>query len=250
MSDILRAILIDDELSSLKNLKQKLEEFCKQVSVVAIAQKPDEAIFLIRHHKPDILFLDIEMPKMSGFAMLEELGNYDAEIIFTTAYNQYTIEAIRISAFDYLVKPVAIKDLQNAVNRLLALRSTQTRERLQVLKDSINDSKSQEIKIAVPTNDGLDFIMLSDIIRIESSSYYSRVFLVNGHTILVTRLLKDFEEMLASYRFFRVHNSHLVNLRYIRKFVRGDGGQVVMENGDIIDVSRRRKEEFLKLFQM
>lgn len=248
MSDAITAILIDDELSSLQNLRQKLEEFCKSVRVVATAQKPEEGLLLIRHHRPDVLFLDIEMPKMSGFGLLEELGDYDTEIIFTTAYNQYAIDAVRISAFDYLVKPVSINDLQNAVNRLVSMRTTQTRERLQVLKDSVGDNKTQEQKIAVPTNDGLEFVTIGDIIRIESSSYYSKLFLTNRPPLLVTRLLKDFEDILLPYRFFRVHNSHLVNLRYIRKFVRGDGGQVHLENGDVVDVSRRRKEEFLKLF--
>jgi len=249
MKDVLKAILIDDELNSLKNLRQKLEEFCKPVQVVAMAQKPDEALFLIRHHKPDVLFLDIEMPKMSGFGILEELGDYEAEIIFITAYNQYAIDAIRISAFDYLVKPVAIDDLQKAVNRLVLSRASKTRERLHVLKDGLGEPRSQENKIAVPTNDGLEFLSISDIIRIESVSYYSKLFLVSGQVTLVTRLLKDFEELLAPYRFFRVHNSHLVNLRYIRKFSRSEGGQVVMENGDVVDVSRRRREEFLKYLQ-
>ena len=249
MKDVLKAILIDDELNSLKNLRQKLEEFCKPVQVVAMAQKPDEALFLIRHHKPDVLFLDIEMPKMSGFEILEELGDYAAEIVFVTAYNQYAIDAIRISAFDYLVKPVAIDDLQKAVNRLLLSRASKTRERLHVLKDGLGELRSQDNKIAVPTNDGLEFLLISDIIRIESISYYSKLFLVNGQVTLVTRLLKDFEELLTPYQFFRVHNSHLVNLRYIRKFSRSEGGQVVMENGDVVDVSRRRREEFLKYLQ-
>jgi two-component system LytT family response regulator len=249
MKDAIRAILIDDELNSLKNLRQKLEEFCKPVQVVAMAQKPEEALFLIRHHKPDLLFLDIEMPKMSGFEILEELGDYEAEIIFITAYNQYAIDAIRISAFDYLVKPVAIDDLQKAVNRLMLSRAGKTRERLHVLKDGLGEPRSQDNKIAVPTNDGLEFVMISDITRIESVSYYSKLFLVSGQVTLVTRLLKDFEELLAPYRFFRVHNSHLVNLRYIRKFSRSEGGQVVMENGDVVDVSRRRREEFLKYLQ-
>jgi two-component system, LytTR family, response regulator len=249
MKEAIKAILIDDELNSLKNLRQKLEEFCKPVQVVAMAQKPEEALFLIRHHKPDVLFLDIEMPKMSGFEILEELGDYEAEIIFITAYNQYAIDAIRISAFDYLVKPVAIDDLQKAVNRLMLSRASKTRERLHVLKDGLGEPRSQDNKIALPTNDGLEFVMISDIIRIESVSYYSKLFLVSGQVTLVTRLLKDFEELLAPYRFFRVHNSHMVNLRYIRKFSRSEGGQVVMENGDVVDVSRRRREEFLKYLQ-
>jgi two-component system LytT family response regulator len=248
MPDNITAILIDDELSSLQNLKQKLEEYCPNVRILAIAQKPEEGLLLIRHHKPDVIFLDIEMPKMSGFDLLDELGDHEAEIVFTTAYNHYAIDAVRISAFDYLVKPVSIADLQSAVSRLVSARTASTRERLHVLKESIGELKTQDHKIAVPTGEGLEFLLIGDIVRIESSSYYSKVYLTNRPPLLVTRLLKDFEDLLLPYRFFRIHNSHLVNLRYIRKFVRGDGGQVYMDNGDIVDVSRRRKDEFLKLF--
>lgn len=246
----IRAILIDDEMTSLQNMKQKLEEFCKQVTVVAATQNPEEAISLIRNLRPDVLFLDIEMPKMSGFRMLEELGDYDAEIIFTTAYNHYAIDAMRISAFDYLVKPVAIEELENAVNRLLKKKIMKTQERLHILKESINQVKNQENKIAVPLNEGFEFVIIKNIIRIESSSSYSRIFLLDGKSILVTKLLKDFEELLTPYHFFRVHNSHLINLNYIKKYLRGVGGQVLMDNGDLIDVARRKKEEFINLLSL
>ncbi|HWH62193.1 MAG TPA: LytTR family DNA-binding domain-containing protein [Ginsengibacter sp.] len=249
MINTLRAILIDDELSSLQNLTQKLEEFCKAVTIVAAVQEPQEAIPLIRQYKPDILFLDVEMPKMNGFMMLEELGECNAEIIFTTAYNHYAIDAMRISAFDYLVKPVAINELQHAVNRLLEKKTANTRERLNVLQQSLKDDKSQDNKIAVPLAEGFEFVTIKNIVRIESSSSYSRIYLIDGKSILVTKLLKDFEELLAPYRFFRVHNSHLVNLNYIKRYLRGAGGQVLMENGDLIDVARRKKEEFINLIR-
>jgi two-component system, LytTR family, response regulator len=250
MHKTLRAILIDDELSSLQNLKQKLEEFCRQVVVIASVQEPEEAIFLIKQHRPDVLFLDIEMPKMNGFMMLEELGEYNAEIIFTTAYNHYTIDAMRISAFDYLVKPVAINELQNAVNRLLEKKTAHTRERLNILQQSLRDDNSQDNKIAVPLAEGFEFVTIKNIIRIESNSSYSRIYLFDGKSMLVTKLLKDFEELLAPYRFFRVHNSHLINLNYIKKYLRGVGGQVMMENGDLIDVAKRKKDEFISLLNL
>jgi len=245
--EILRAILVDDELSSLQNLQSKLVEFCPDVEVVATAQKPEDAILFIRQHKPDVIFLDIEMPRMNGFRMLDELGELDFEIIFTTAYNHYAVDAIRISAFDYLMKPVAIKELQNALERLAKYRQTHTRDKLDVLRQSLSPNKSQEEKIAIPTNEGLEFIPIKNILHIESSSNYSRIFLTDGKNILVTKLLKDFEDILEPYNFFRVHNSHLINLAYIKKYIRGEGGQVEMQNGDVIDVARRKKDEFLKL---
>ena len=181
--ETLRAILVDDELSSLQNLQSKLVEFCPDVEVVATAQKPEDAILFIRQHKPDMIFLDIEMPRMNGFRMLDELGELDFEIIFTTAYNHYAVDAIRISAFDYLMKPVAIKELQNTVERLAKYRQTHTRDKLDVLRQSLSPNKSQEEKIAIPTNEGLEFIPIKNILHIESSSNYSKIFLTDGKNI-------------------------------------------------------------------
>lgn len=243
----LRAVIVDDERSSLQNLQQKLTEFCPDIQVIASSEKPEEAILLIRQHKPDVIFLDIEMPRMSGIRMLDELTDYTGEIIFTTAYNHYAVDAIRISAFDYLVKPVSITELQNAVARLVKYKQSETKERLDILRQSLSETKSQEDKIAVPTSEGLEFIQIRNIVHIESSSNYSKIFLVSGKNMLVTKLLKDFEDILSPYRFYRVHNSHLINMNYIQKYIRGEGGQVVLQNGDVVDVSRRKKEEFLKL---
>ncbi|MCZ2459427.1 MAG: LytTR family DNA-binding domain-containing protein [Chitinophagales bacterium] len=245
--ELLKAILVDDEWSSLQNLQQKIREFCPDVKIVAATQKPEEALSLIQQHRPDILFLDIEMPRMSGFRLLEELNDLEADIIFTTAYNHYAIDAIRISAFDYLVKPISVEELQNAVNRLARKHGQQVQEKLQVLRKSMQENKSQEDSIALPTRDGMEFVKIKNIVRIESNSNYSKLYFQDGHTMLVTRLLKDFEEMLLPYHFYRVHNSHLINMSYIKKYIRGEGGQVVMQNGDVIDVARRKKDEFLKL---
>jgi two-component system LytT family response regulator len=243
----IKAILIDDELNSLQNLQQKLEGFCPDVAVVAVTQKPEEGILLIRQHQPDVLFLDIEMPRMSGFRMLEELGEYDFDIIFTTAYNHYSIDAIRISAFDYLVKPIGIEDLQQAVERLSKSLNRQTKEKIDILKKSLSDNRSQEDKIAISTSEGIEFIPIKNIIHVESKSNYSKIFLTNHKSIMVTKILKDFEEMLVPYNFYRVHNSHLINLNYIQKYVRSQGGHVQLQDGTLIDISRRKKEEFLKM---
>ncbi|HEY9363768.1 MAG TPA: LytTR family DNA-binding domain-containing protein [Chitinophagaceae bacterium] len=243
----LKAILVDDELPSLQNLEQKLIEFCPDIHIIASAQKPEDAIQLIEQMHPDVVFLDIEMPRMNGFKMLEEIKEKDFDIVFTTAYNHYAIDAVRISAFDYLVKPIAVKDLQDSVARLLKAQSKQTPEKLDVLRQNLSDSRSQSDKITISTNEGVEFFEINQIIRIESSSNYSKIFFKDGKNMLVTKLLKDFEEILLPYRFFRIHNSHLINLSYIKKYIRGDGGQVVMQNNEVIDVSRRKKEEFLKL---
>lgn len=243
----LKTILIDDELPSLQNLEQKLNEFCPDIEVIAVEQKPEEAVRLIELYRPDVIFLDIEMPRINGFKLLEEIKEIDFDIVFTTAYNHYAIDAIRISAFDYLVKPIAVRDLQSCVDRLIRSQHKQTPEKLDVLRQSLSDSRSQNDKITIVTNEGVDFYEISQILRIESSSNYSKIYFRDGKSILVTKLLKDFEEILTPYRFYRIHNSHLINLSYIKKYLRGDGGQVIMQNDEIIDVARRKKEEFLKL---
>jgi two-component system, LytTR family, response regulator len=243
----IRAILIDDELNSLQNLQQKLRGFCPDIDIIAISQKPEEGLLLIKQHQPDVVFLDIEMPRMSGFRMLEELGEYDFDIIFTTAYNHYSIDAIRISAFDYLVKPIGIEDLQQAVDRLHKTRIKQTKEKIDILKRSLSDNRNQEDKIAISTSEGIEFIPIKSILHIESKSNYSKIYLPENKSITVTKILKDFEEMLLPYNFYRVHNSHLINLNYIKKYIRSEGGHVMLQDGTVIDISRRKKEEFLKM---
>jgi len=244
---VLKALLVDDELSSLQNLQYKIQEYCPAIKVVAQTQNPEEAGRLIQQFKPDVIFLDIEMPRMSGFKMLEQIPEVDFEVIFITAYNHYAINAIRICAFDYLVKPVSIEELQQTVERLGVSTVKKNRERAELLKKNLSSPKSQDDNIALPANDGLEFIQIKQIVRIESSSNYSKVILQNGQQLLVTRQLKDFEELLQDYRFYRVHHSHLINLNFIAKYTRGDGGQITLRNGDVIDVSRRKKEVFLKL---
>jgi two-component system, LytTR family, response regulator len=243
----LKAILVDDELPSLQNLEQKIIEFCPDIKIMATEQKPENAILLIEQSRPDVLFLDIEMPRMNGFKMLEHIPEASFDVVFTTAYNHYAIEAIRISAFDYLVKPVGVKELQITVDRLMKSQIKQTPEKLDILRHNLSDSRTQNDKITISTNEGVEFFEISQIIHIESSSNYSKIYFKEGKTILVTKLLKDFEEMLVPYRFYRIHNSHLINLIHIKKYIRGDGGQVVMQNDEVIDVARRKKEEFLRL---
>ena len=243
----LKVILVDDELRSLQNLEHKIIEFCPDLSIIGTSQKPEDAIEMIESLKPDVVFLDIEMPRMNGFKMLEDIKEKTFEVVFTTAYNHYAIDAVRISAFDYLVKPISVNDLQSTVGRLFKSRQNKTPEKLDVLRQNLSSYRSQHDKISIATSEGVEFIEIKQILRIESSSNYSKIFFMDGKNILVTKLLKDFEEILHPYRFYRIHNSHLINLNYIKKYIRGDGGQVVMENNEVVDVSRRKKEQFLKL---
>jgi two-component system, LytTR family, response regulator len=245
--ETLRAILVDDEINSLQNLQQKIIQFCPAIKIVVTAQQPEEAILFIHHYKPDVVFLDIDMPRMNGFKMIEELEDVDFEIVFTTAYNHYAVDAIRISAFDYLVKPVSVKDLQLCVDRLIESRIHKTKERLDVLRQGLSDAKSQDDKIAIPTADGIDLIYIREIISIEADSSHSKLVLSNGQSLSVMKPLKDMEELLLKYQFYRISTSHLINLSLVKRYVRGDAGDVIMQNGDTIPVSKRKKDEFLKL---
>jgi len=245
--ETLKAILVDDEINSLQNLQQKLAEFCPAINVVVTAQQPEEAILFIHHYKPDVVFLDIDMPRMNGFKMIEEIEDVDFEIVFTTAYNHYAVEAIRISAFDYLVKPVSVKDLQSCVSRLTEHRIRKTRERLNILKQGLSDARSQDDKMALPTKAGIDFIRIKDILYIESDSEQSNMVLSDNRTVTVSKSLRELEEMLSGYRFYRINTPFLINLLSISRYIPGDGGDVLMQNGETIPVSKRKKEEFLKM---
>ena len=245
--ETLKAILVDDEINSLQNLQQKLTEFCPAINIVVTAQQPEEAILFIHHYKPDVVFLDIDMPRMNGFKMIEEIEDIDFEIVFTTAYNHYAVDAIRISAFDYLVKPVSVKDLQKCVDRLTEHRIRKTKERLNILRQGLSDSKSQEDKIAVPTKAGIDFIKIKDILYVESDSEQSKIILADNHTLIVAKPLRELEEMLSGYRFYRINTPYLINLLSISRYIPGDGGDVLMQNGETIPVSKRKRDEFLKM---
>lgn len=242
-----KAVIVDDELPSLQNLEFKIKEFCPDVKVVATFQRPEDAIAHLSSHKPDILFLDIEMPRINGFSLLERFPEFSFDVIFTTAYDHYAIEAVRQGVFDYLVKPINVTELQKAISRLAQKTTIKPTNRTELFVDGSQDGYSQKNKISITTTDGIDFYKISDIIYIESSSNYCKLYLLGGQKILATRLLKEFEELLARYRFFRIHHSYLINLNHLKKYIRGDGGQVVMSDDTLLDVSRRKKEEFMKL---
>jgi two-component system LytT family response regulator len=243
----LTAIIIDDESSSRNSLQQKLISNCPEIKIIAECENGEQGIDAIETKKPDIVFLDVEMPRMNGLAMLQQLNNRNFELIFTTAYDHYAIEAIRFSALDYLVKPIEVQDLQTAISRAEQKRQKQSsNERIETLLHNLLLEKNQHHRLAIPSHEGLFFLELSDILYLEAESNYTFIFLTDGKKITVTRTLKDFEEILPSHLFIRIHHSHIINKDHIQKYIRGEGGQVVMKNGSLLYISRRKKEEFLK----
>jgi two-component system LytT family response regulator len=215
-------------------------------TIVTEAADGAEALSLIKKHKPQLIFLDIEMPRMNGFEMLNELKEKNFHIIFTTAYDQYAIKAIKYAAFDYLLKPVDIEELKSAIERISNGLPLQTNKQAELLQQNIQHPKKQLNKLAIPTLEGLLFFDINDIIQLEANSNYTIIHFSGKEKITASKTLKDFEDILPTDTFFRTHHSHLINLNYIKKYIKGDGGQIEMQNGNYVDVSRRKKEEFLK----
>lgn len=244
---MLKAILVDDEDSSLSSLREKLLRHCPEVSIIAACDSAQAAIGRIDELEPDIVFLDIEMPVMNGFLMLQQLSFKDFELIFTTAYDHYAIKAIRFSALDYLMKPIEIEELKMAVSRA-ADKKTQKKpaQQLELLLEHVLPKKAVTQRIAIPTSEGLQFLRLNEIIYLEANVNYTFFYVANGQKYIVSRTLKDFEEMLPVDTFVRIHNSYIINKDFAEKYIRGDGGQVVLTNGAILDVAKRKKAEFLK----
>lgn len=244
---MITAIIIDDEAKGRFALKQKLNDYCPGILIAGEAEDGEEGLQMIAKHHPQIVFLDIEMPGMDGFEMLKRLPEKDFHIIFTTAYDHYAIKAIKYAAFDYLLKPVDIEELRLAVARVQQQSAqTNTGKKLEALEQNLN-SKPQLNKIAIPTLDGLLFFNINDIIHLEAQSNYTSIYFVNHSKLLASRTLKDFEELLPPDIFFRTHHSHLINLNYIKRYIKGDGGQIEMQDGSFATVARRKKDEFLKV---
>ncbi|MEO6668345.1 MAG: LytTR family DNA-binding domain-containing protein [Ferruginibacter sp.] len=243
---MLKAVIIDDEAKGRLALKEKLKRYCPEIEIAAEAANGIDGIEIIELNQPQIIFLDIEMPAMNGFEMLNNISNKNFHIIFTTAYDQYAIKAIKYAAFDYLLKPVDIEELKTAVSKIGSKENLQTKNQIELLQQNMQQPKKHLHKLAIPTLDGLLFYDLSEVIHLEANSNYTFIHFANKTKILTSKTLKDFEEMLPEDIFFRTHHSHLVNLNYIKRYIKGDGGQIELQNGTYVDVSRRKKEEFMK----
>ncbi len=245
---MLTAVIVDDEERARNSLSSLLEQFCPDVNVVAQCANVPDAVIAINKHKPQIVFLDIEMPEYNGFELLGFFREIDFGIIFVTAYSEYAIRAFEVSAVDYVLKPVETEALQQAVAK--AQQRTghiATQQRLDLLRESY---RAEEIrKIALPMNDGLLFVEVADIILLEADGAYTNVFMKNGSKVLVSKKLKFFEDVLANRpAFFRPHRSHLININYLKKYLRGESS-IQMDNNTTVSLSRERKQDFEALLK-
>jgi len=246
---MISAIIVDDEPYSCEALATLLERYCPEIKLLDICYSAADALKSMQEQRPQILFLDIEMPYMNGFEMLEKLPELNFKLIFTTSYDQYAIKAIRFSALDYLLKPVDKDELQKAVQKAITASDDPLPQQLEILLHKLNHPKVVVNKIAIPTIEGLQMVPVESIIRCEADRNYTNLFLKNKGKITASRNLKDLEEMLEDYSFVRVHHSYLVNLNEVEKYIKGEGGYLIMSDKTAVDVSRSRKEILLKRLQ-
>lgn len=247
---MIRCILIDDEKNSLEMMEWLLKTYCPDVKIEAMCNAAVDGIAAIHKLKPDVVFLDIEMPHMNGFDMLEQFDKLFFDVVFCTAYDQFAIRAFKYSALNYLLKPVDPEDLKETIRRIEEKKTAPSREQIDLLFQTIRQTaRPTAQRIALTTADGLIFVPTSDIVYCQAESNYTSVILTGGKKIVVSKVLKDIDEALSGPDFFRIHNSYLVNLNHITRFVRGDGGYVVMQDGATVGISRSRRQEFMEMFE-
>lgn len=244
----LKSLLIDDEKHGRENLAGILRSYCPQIELVGEAASVEEALILIRKQTPDLLFLDIEMPRANGFQLLEHLQDFSFEVIFVTAYDNYAIKAIRFSAADYILKPVNYNDLKAAVEKV-AVRIREKQENLRLKQLYQNLSQPVNPRIGLPAGDRIEFADVGKIIRCQGEGNYTHIWFEDDKHLLVSKTLVEFEELLHEYNFVRVHKTHLVNLKYVKAYIKTDS-ILKLSSGECIPVSRRRKENVLERLKM
>lgn len=242
---MIRSLIIDDEQHCINRLSQLLEPM-GNLLLAGTYKTVEEGIRAIKDHRPQLVFLDVQIGDQTGFDLLRKLGKIEFELIFTTAYDHYAVQAFKFSAMDYLLKPIDRDDLVQAVEKVNEkLDKKDLSKRVEVLLDNVHKMDRHK-RISIPTSDGLLFVEVSDIIRCQSDVNYTHVFLKGNKKITVSKTLKTFEGLLSECNFFRIHNSHLINIECVIKYTKGKGGYVTMNDKSHIEVSSRRKEEFLK----
>jgi len=242
----IRCILVDDEPDSLEVMRLELAEHCPTVEVVGAFNDPKQAIAALPQLRPDLTFLDIEMPGMNGFAFIDAANGLQGQVIFVTAYDSFAIQAFKAKALDYLLKPILSEDLTAAVARANdRIRNDGLREEVAELVEQIRQQGAGAGRVMLPTADGFEFVDSHEIRLCQGDNNYTHVYLTNGKKMLLSRTLKTMEEVLEKHGFVRVHNSWLVNPAHIRKFVRNEGGYLVMDDGTHVPIARSRKGDFL-----
>lgn len=242
MSTIIKAVIIDDEADAISNLSALILKYCEGVEIVGTASVVKQAISIIKTTKPDLVFLDIELNRETGFDVLESFSYIDFKVIFVTAYQQYTLKAIKASAIDYLLKPIDIEELQKAIGKVKQLKEQNS---FPQLLEAFRKSNNTSGKLVLHTMQGFNIVEIKDILYCKAEGNYIQFFCIDDVNYLITKKLKEYENQLIEHDFFRIHHGYLVNLRMVKSFIKTDGGTVVMTDGTNLPVSTRKKEAFL-----
>jgi len=246
---MIRTVVIEDEEHSRKMLLAMLHEHCQQINVVAEANSVKTGLSAIAQQMPQLVFLDIELQSETSFEILEKLPEINFELVFTTAFDHYALKAIKFCAIDYLLKPIDLNELRIAVAKAeKRLNREYLNKNLEVLLNNLKSGTQNNHKIALSTLEGLLFVNVSDIIYCESNGPYTKFVFKHADKIVTSKHLKEYEDLLNAYDFFRIHKSYLVNLQEIKKYIRGEGGHLIMSNGVALNVSKQRKEDFLNIY--
>ncbi|QNL22738.1 response regulator transcription factor [Hyphobacterium sp. CCMP332] len=245
---MINCIIVDDERRGREALSNMISEYCPQIQVLETLESVDQALKAISALKPELVFLDVELQGETGFDLLDMVPKIDFEVIFTTAHEHYALKAIKFSAIDYILKPISTEDLKEAVKKAEEKLSNKSlHENFDILLKNIKNSNKKQHKIALASSDGYMFTEVSDILYCTADGNYTYFFTKNTGKILVSKNIKEYEGLLNDHNFFRIHRSHLINMDEVKKYVRGEGGYVIMSDGSSLDVSKRRKEQFISL---
>ena len=246
MKKKLKTIIIDDEPNAVDFIYSIIGEYCPELEVIGTAHDVPEGVEKIQELNPDLVFLDVEMPNGTGFDLLTHFPEKSFDVVFITAFNHYAIKAIKFSAVDYILKPINISEFIEAVKKVILKRSDVSSHGDENIKALMENLKSATpSRLAIPTSDGMEYLNPKEILRIEADRSYSWFYLTGNRKILVSKHLKEFQELLGDRNFFRSHNSHLINLKFVRKYVRKEGGYIEMQDGVQIPISRNKKDLFL-----
>jgi two-component system, LytTR family, response regulator len=246
---MIRTVIIDDEKNVRELVKNILNDLCPGVEVVGDADGVKSGLELIQNTRTDLLLLDIKMQDGTGFDLIAQYKGEPFRIVFITAYEEYAIKAIKLSAVDYILKPIAPEDLKNAIGKAEHLLAAEHEMKVKTLLGNLNNHLHDDKKIVLRTHDKLHYIPVGDIIYCESDNSYSTFYLKDKTSIIVSRTLKEFEDILAGYGFYRPHKSYLINLKHIRAYDKTDGGNIIMSDQLVIPISDKKKEEFLNLME-
>lgn len=244
---MLKTIIIDDQEFCTEVVKDMLAGN-DSIDIAAVCNSARDGLKAIKKHDPDLVILDVEMPEMTGFELLQKIKDPGFAVIFTTSFDKYSIQAIRYSALDYLLKPVVDRELNAAIDRIKSGRDKLMGKKFNELFKNLNEIRRPLKQVALPSSDGLIFISVSDIIHCESDSNYTTLFMKTKDKLVITKTLKEVENLLSGGEFFRIHHSHLINVNQIKRYVRGNAGYVIMSDGSHINIARNRKDDFLKQF--